>query len=149
VQNIKTTQPQRHQDLSGSAKYAYIHWRRRSRRNSLTKVEYKVWYKYNHSKPKSPKYTQSHKYNKRELNTKEKYSLKFSKHKSTTRSEIKPMKNGCMILQQSLSSSSRTELLSLLSACALSVFSKWPNALLRSKAKLLQEANSKAAAFFS
>jgi hypothetical protein len=34
---LKTTQPQRHQDLSGSAKYAYIHWRRRSRRNSLTK----------------------------------------------------------------------------------------------------------------
>jgi hypothetical protein len=39
----------------------------------------------NHSKPKSPKYTQSHKYNKRELNTKEKYSLKFSKHKITTK----------------------------------------------------------------
>jgi hypothetical protein len=31
----------RHQDLSGSAQHAYIHWRRRSRRNSLTKVEYK------------------------------------------------------------------------------------------------------------
>jgi hypothetical protein len=27
----------RHQDLSGSAQQAYIHWRRRSRRNLLTK----------------------------------------------------------------------------------------------------------------
>jgi hypothetical protein len=63
-----------------------------------------VWYNnIKPLKPKSPKYTQSHKYNKRELNTEEKYSLKFSKHKSTTRVRSNRLKWVYMILYQQVS----------------------------------------------
>jgi hypothetical protein len=54
VQNIKNNTATRHQDLSGSAKYAYIHWWRRSRRNSLSKGGVQSVVQIKPLKPKSP-----------------------------------------------------------------------------------------------